>query len=115
MLALRSDKATPSGLPALSGIVVEVLHMDLDAKGNWYLSDTPPSVVIFIGSILRREFSLFPDELDKILIIRPSNAREVCRSSSRNLRILDEHHQPLSYLLGLHPDEQQSAAQVQWL
>lgn len=48
----RSDEAAPSVPFALPALVVDVLNVELEAKGDWNLSDIPLYGVIDIGSSL---------------------------------------------------------------
>lgn len=63
-LPFRSDKATPSVLLALPGVIVDVRSLDLDAKGDWDMSDIPQSGVIDIRSSLLGDFPLIQEKCD---------------------------------------------------
>lgn len=65
-----SDEATPSWPPASPVFFVDVLGVDLDAKGHWNLSDIPLSRFIDILSSLRADFSLIPEKCNEYSISR---------------------------------------------
>lgn len=87
----RSDEAAPSTPPTLPGFVVDVLGVDLDAEGDWELSDIPSTIK------------------------SPSNAFDVFRLVPRSLSALDEQHQGLSCVDGLRSEAGEFVARVQSL
>lgn len=58
-LSLRLDEAPLSVPLALSEFVVDVLGVDLDTEGHWYLSDIPPYGVIDTHPFYEGKFRSF--------------------------------------------------------
>lgn len=72
-----SDEAAPFVPPDSPGVVVDVLHVDLDLKGDWDFSEIPPPGVLRVGSSRRVDFSLIQDNCYTSSTTRPSNAGDV--------------------------------------
>lgn len=85
-LPLRSDEAAPFLPPALAGVVVEVLGVDLNSEGDWGLSYIPLSGVIDIPSSLQGDFLLIQEKGDKFSINRPSNTVDVFQLGAMRLK-----------------------------
>lgn len=58
-LPLRSDEVTPCVPPATPGVIVDVLHVEVDGEGAWYLSDVPLSGFIYVCSVSEGTYCSF--------------------------------------------------------
>lgn len=83
-------------LPALPGVVVDGLDVDLDAEGDLDLSNIPPSSVTYFRSSLQGDFSFIQEKHDKCSINRPPNGGNVFRLVLGWLNTLDEQRPLLS-------------------
>lgn len=55
----RSDEAFPSGPLASPGVVVDVLHVDLDAEGDWNCRISGPLASLMLVTVCKGTFHFF--------------------------------------------------------
>lgn len=111
----NSDDSIPSGPPASTGAVADVLGMDSDAEGDSDLSDIPPSAVNDIPSNFLGDFSLIQEKCDKFSTKPPSNACDLVRFALHRLSSLYKPRQFLSCIDELRSDARECTDRVQLL
>lgn len=113
-LPRRSHEAALSGPLALPGVVVDVLHVDLDLECNRMLPDLALFCVINVCSNLQPDVWLIQEKGDGFSIDCLPNAADLFRLANCGLNTPDDQQQLLSCPERMYADVRSSATGVHW-